>query len=71
MRQLMTERQVSDRLQVSLSTLRYWRQVGDGPNWFKLNRLVRYDAAEISRFVESGLRTSSARATAEKSHVAL
>ena len=49
--QLLDEREVSKRLSVSVNTLRYWRLSGDGPNWVKLGRLVRYDAAALENFV--------------------
>ena len=39
---VMTEKQVADRWQVSLKTLRRWRLDGEGPIWHKLFRHVRY-----------------------------
>jgi len=68
--QLLDEREVSKRLSVSVNTLRYWRLSGDGPNWVKLGRLVRYDAAALENFVGRNLRVSKARATAEENRVA-
>jgi predicted DNA-binding transcriptional regulator AlpA len=68
--QLLDEREVSKRLSVSVNTLRYWRLTGDGPNWVKLGRLVRYDAAALENFVERNLRVSKARATTEERRVA-
>lgn len=70
-KQLLNERRVAQMLDVTVRVLQYWRQVGDGPNWYKVGRFVRYDAADINRFLESGLRVSSARATAEEKIVAL
>lgn len=68
--QLLDEREVSKRLSVSINTLRYWRLSGDGPNWVKLGRLVRYDAAALENFVGRNLRVSKARATTEEKRVA-
>jgi len=38
---LLTETQVSMVFNISINTLRYWRQCGDGPNYIKLGKLVR------------------------------
>jgi hypothetical protein len=62
---------VSRRLSVSVNTLRYWRSCGDGPNYVKMGRLVRYDASALEKFVLRNLRVPKARATAEEKHVAL
>src|ERR1700738_2635080 len=59
------------RLRVSINTLRYWRISGDGPNYVKLGRLVRYDAGVLEKFIQCNLRVSKARATTEEKHVAL
>jgi len=69
--QLLDEQEVSRRLSVSVNTLRYWRACGDGPNYVKLGRLVRYDAAALEKFIVRNLRVSKARATAEEKRVAL
>jgi integrase len=47
--QLPDEQEVSRRLSVSVNTLRYWRASGDGPNYVKLGRLVRYDAVALEK----------------------
>lgn len=47
---VMTEKQVADRWQVSLKTLRRWRLDGEGPVWHKLFRQVRYHDADILEF---------------------
>ena len=69
--QLLDEQEVSRRLSVSVNTLRYWRACGDGPNYVKLGRLVRYDAVALEKFILRNLRVSKARATMEEKHVAL
>jgi predicted DNA-binding transcriptional regulator AlpA len=69
--QLLDEHEVSRRLSVSVNTLRYWRACGDGPNYVKLGRLVRYDSGALEKFILRNLRVSKARATAEEKRVAL
>lgn len=69
--QLLNEREVSRRLSVSVNTLRYWRACGDGPNYVKLGRLVRYDAGALEKFILRNLRVSKTRATSEERRVAL
>jgi predicted DNA-binding transcriptional regulator AlpA len=69
--QLLDEQEVSRRLSVSVNTLRYWRACGDGPNYVKLGRLVRYDAVALEKFLLRNLRVSKARATMEEKRVAL
>lgn len=51
---VMTEKQVADRWQVSLKTLRRWRLNGEGPVWYKLFRHVRYHEADILEFERRG-----------------
>ena len=63
---LLDEQEVSKRLSVSVNTLRYWRACGEGPNYVKLGRLVRYDAGALEKFLLRNLRVSKARATAEE-----
>ena len=67
---LLTETQVSMMLNISIHTLRYWRQCGDGPNYIKMGRLVRYHAAELESYVQRKTCVSKARATAEENRVA-
>jgi predicted DNA-binding transcriptional regulator AlpA len=69
--QLLDEHEVSKRLSVSVNTLRYWRACGEGPNYVKLGRLVRYDAGALEKFLLRNLRVSKTRATAEEKRVAL
>lgn len=69
--QLLDEYEVSKRLSVSVNTLRYWRACGEGPNYVKLGRLVRYDAGALEKFLLRNLRVSKTRATTEEKRVAL
>jgi Helix-turn-helix domain len=63
MTDLLTERQAAERLNCTVSGLRYWRNAGIGPNFVKMGRLVRYDANALAEFVQQNMRISSAEAT--------
>jgi len=67
---LLTETQVSIIFNVSINTLRYWRHCGDGPNYIKMGKLVRYHEAELESYVQRKTCVSKARATAEENLVA-
>ena len=68
--ELLTETQVSMIFNVPVNTLRYWRHCGDGPNYIKMGRLVRYHADELESYVQRKTCVSKARATAEEHRVA-
>ena len=67
---LLTETQVSMIFNVSVNTLRYWRHCGDGPNYIKIGKLVRYHEAELETYLQRKTCVSKARATAEERRVA-
>lgn len=48
---LLTETQVSEKLQVSLACLRRWRLRGEGPQYVKVGPLVRYRPEHIDGWV--------------------
>lgn len=52
MESLLTENEVSHCLKVSLACLRRWRLVGDGPQYVKVNNLVRYRETDVTTWVE-------------------
>jgi DNA-binding transcriptional MerR regulator len=68
---LLKPREVSAMLSVPDGTLRYWRAAGLGPAWVKLEGSIRYDLADVLRYIESGRRTPSVRAYMEEQDVAL
>ena len=45
-------KQVADRLAVPLSTLRYWRAKGDGPDWFVVGSRIRYLVSDLDVWLE-------------------
>lgn len=66
--ELVTERQVSERWNVSLNTLRYWRSVGEGPPYVKIGRSVRYNVTALERYLRRHTCESTTRATAEEAY---
>jgi hypothetical protein len=66
--QLLTGKQVSKILGVPEGTLRYWRNVGLGPVWHKLEGSIRYDLADVEAYVQSSRRIPSVRAFMEQRH---
>jgi len=49
---LLTEKQASQRMNVSVALLRKWRRVGGGPPYCKLGSLVRYSESDLMAFIE-------------------
>jgi hypothetical protein len=52
MGRLVTEKQASQRMNVSVALLRKWRRVGGGPRYCKLGRLVRYSEGDLAAYIE-------------------
>ena len=59
MAQLLTERDASKVLCLSVRTLQKWRLCGRGPRFLKLGHAVRYDLAELRRFLADSERAST------------
>lgn len=51
---LATPTEVAEYLGLALVTLSKWRQRGRGPQWLKIGNSVRYDWAEVRRWVQAG-----------------
>ena len=51
MEALITEVQLSQRLQVSLACLRRWRLRGEGPQYIKVGPLVRYRPEQVEHWI--------------------
>ena len=49
---LLTEKQASEKLNVSVALLRKWRRVGGGPRYCKIGSLVRYSESDLLAFIE-------------------
>jgi excisionase family DNA binding protein len=50
---MFTEREVAERLNCKVSTLRKWRLLGKGLTYRKIGRLVRYSEADLVAFLEA------------------
>lgn len=63
---LLTTTVVSDILSIPEGTLRYWRKVGLGPAWIKLEGTIRYAEEDVLRYISRNRRTPSVRAHVEE-----
>jgi excisionase family DNA binding protein len=52
-RQLLTLEQLSELLQVPRQTVYRWRAHGSGPRGFRVGKHVRYDIADVMRWLDS------------------
>jgi hypothetical protein len=68
---LLSTRQLSELLNIPLGTLRYWRKMGVGPAWVKLEGTIRYNWADVDEYVSSNTRQPSVRAHVEEQRVHL
>jgi predicted DNA-binding transcriptional regulator AlpA len=59
MSRLLTERDASELLCLSVRTLQKWRLHGRGPRFLKLGHAVRYDRADLDRFMAQARRGST------------
>ena len=50
--QALTEREVAQRLGLSVATLRAWRMKQRGPRFVRFGRAVRYLSTDIDRYVQ-------------------
>ena len=62
---LLKSKRVAEMLDIPEGTLRYWRAIGIGPVWHKLEGSIRYDEGDVSRYVEKNRRIPSVRAYME------
>jgi DNA-binding transcriptional MerR regulator len=65
---LLTTKSVSEMLSVPEGSIRYWRKVGLGPRWVKLEGSIRYAEEDVLRYIEQNRRTPSVRAYMEEKH---
>ena len=61
-RQLISTKELSKRWDIPESTLRYWRCAGMGPPYVKLGGRIKYDLADVERYVRANKRMPSVRA---------
>ena len=51
---LLNEYGASERLSLSVNTLRRWRILGRGPQFVKLGAAVRYKVEDVEQFIAAG-----------------
>ncbi|MBZ0252924.1 MAG: helix-turn-helix domain-containing protein [Candidatus Methylomirabilis sp.] len=56
---LLDEREAARLLALAVKTLRRWRWEGQGPAFLKLGGAVRYERAELERFIAGSRRSST------------
>ncbi|MGH9544848.1 MAG: helix-turn-helix transcriptional regulator [Terriglobales bacterium] len=61
-RQLVSTKELSEIWGVPESTLRYWRCAEIGPTYVKLGGRIKYDLADVERYVRANKRMPSVRA---------
>ena len=61
-RQLVSTKELSEIWGVPESTLRYWRCAEIGPIYVKLGGRIKYDLADVERYVRANKRMPSVRA---------
>jgi helix-turn-helix protein len=71
MTRLVSTASAAEVLAVPAGTLRYWRKVGVGPAWVKLEGTVRYDVADLEAYIEQCRHQPSVRAHVEAKRHAL
>lgn len=62
---LLTTKSLAEMIAVPEGTVRYWRKVGVGPPWIKLEGSIRYAEDDVLRYIERNRRTPSVRAYVE------
>ncbi len=50
---LLEEKELADRLQVSLGTLRTWRTDGKGPRFHRIGQMIRYAPSDVKDWLLS------------------
>jgi predicted DNA-binding transcriptional regulator AlpA len=50
---LLEEKELAERLQVSLGTLRSWRTDGTGPRFHRIGQMIRYAPSDVKDWLVS------------------
>ena len=64
--QLISTSEVAEMLSIPEGTLRYWRKVGLGPTWVKLEGSIRYAEEDVLEYIRRNRRTPSVRVHVEE-----
>ncbi|HBK80660.1 MAG TPA: transcriptional regulator [Nitrospinae bacterium] len=51
----LTPTEVADLFTVSVDTLKKWRVKGEGPDFYKIGRVVRYDLSSVQKYMKANL----------------
>lgn len=51
--ELLTPKQVAEKLQVDVQLLNQWRSARTGPKFVKLGRFIRYKADELQEWIDA------------------
>lgn len=62
MQDFLTVKEAAEYVGLSIHTLNAYRITGDGPAYFKLGRLVRYDRAQLEQWARRDQRMSTSQA---------
>ena len=68
---LLTTKQAAEILATPEGTLKRWRAEGRGPSWIKLEGSIKYDLADVQRYIESNRHLPSVRTFMEEKHGSL
>ena len=63
---LLTTKSLAEMISVPEGTVRYWRNVGLGPPWIKLEGSIRYAEEDVLEYINRNRRTPSVRAYMEE-----
>ena len=63
---LLTTKSLAEMISVPEGTVRYWRKVGLGPAWIKLEGSIRYAEQDVLEYIDRNRRTPSVRAYMEE-----
>ncbi|MGE5052529.1 MAG: helix-turn-helix transcriptional regulator [Acidobacteriota bacterium] len=63
---LLTTKSLAEMISVPEGTVRYWRKVGLGPPWIKLEGSIRYAEEDVLEYIDRNRRTPSVRAYMEE-----
>lgn len=59
---LLTGKQLAEKLGTTANTLAYWRYMGRGPRFIKTGRSVRYRAADVEAWLDEQTRSQTGTA---------
>lgn len=58
---LVNQKSAAERLGLSVRTLEKWRCTGDGSQYIKMGRLVRYRESDLNSFINNGVKAHTSQ----------